>query len=84
MIGKVLYIAMMCRIDVAHPVSILSQFMLNPNDEHIKALERVIVYLVQTQDKTLEYVPSANLNPEPIALMGFVDASSFTFVELLS
>ena len=75
MIGKVLYIALMCRLDVAYPVSILSQYMLNPGKQHMDAIKRVIVYLANTSDYELEYTPSACDTPKPLTLMGLVDAS---------
>jgi hypothetical protein len=39
----------MLRPDIAFIVSKLSHFLTNPSDKHLKAVERVIMYLYRTR-----------------------------------
>ena len=65
----------MCRLDVAYPVSVLSQYMLNPSEEHFKALNRVICYLANHSEEGLIYKPSEVQPAPPLKIIELVDAS---------
>jgi hypothetical protein len=54
-VGSVLYTAIMLRPDVAFSISKLSHFLTNPSDQHIKAVERVIMYLYRTRWDAIQY-----------------------------
>ncbi|KAI0567927.1 Retrovirus-related Pol polyprotein from transposon TNT 1-94, partial [Pyrenophora tritici-repentis] len=54
-VGSVLYTAIMLRPDVAFAVSRLSHFLTNPSDQHMKAVERVIMYLYRTRWDAIRY-----------------------------
>jgi hypothetical protein len=69
-VGSVLYTAIMIRPDVAYSVSKLSHFLTNPSDEHIKAVERVIMYLYRTRWHSIQY---GNYNGPDLTICG--DAS---------
>src|SRR5271157_5469221 len=53
-IGSILYIAVITRVDIAFPVSRLSRFNTNPNDEHHQEADRLIEYLVGTKYLALQ------------------------------
>jgi len=38
-IGSLIYLAIQTRPDIAHGVSVLSRFLLNPSPQHIKAAD---------------------------------------------
>ena len=42
-------------MDAAYATNKLSQFLINPSATHIKAIERVIIYLYYTRFLTIEY-----------------------------
>ena len=74
MIGKVLYISIMVRMDIAYAVSVLSQYILNPGEQHFKAMEHMINYLINTKSNGLKYM-KGNGDNAPLTLLGLVDAS---------
>jgi hypothetical protein len=45
----------MLRPDIAFAVSKLSHFLTNPSDKHLKAVERVIMYLYRTRWQAIQY-----------------------------
>ena len=55
MVGAIGYLAVVTRPDIAFAFSVLSQFCSNPNDEHMKVLERVFAYLKATTTLGLTY-----------------------------
>jgi hypothetical protein len=57
------------RPDIAYSVSILSQFMAKPHENHWKAAKRVIQYLKGTIDFRIEYT-----NDFDVELTGFSDS----------
>ena len=77
MIGKILYISLMVRLDAAYAVSVLSQYMLNPGKQHFDAIHHLINYLINTKTIGLEYLKnhSHKTCKHPHTLMGMVDAS---------
>lgn len=54
-VGSALYTAIMLRPDVAFAVSKLSHFLTNPSAQHMRAVERVIVYLYRTRYEAIQY-----------------------------
>ena len=54
-VGSALYTAIMLRPDIAFAVSKLSHFLTNPSDQHMKAVERVIMYLYRTRWEAIQY-----------------------------
>jgi len=69
-VGSVLYTAIMLRPDVAFAVSKLSHYLTNPSDQHLKAVDRVIVYLYRTRREGIQY---GNYNGPDLTICG--DAS---------
>ena len=51
-----MYLASAMRPDIAFAVSKLSWFVSNPEDDHWKALERVMHYLKGTMDYKIHYI----------------------------
>ena len=54
-VGSALYVAVMTRLDVAFAVALLSRYLLNPSQEHQKAIDQVIRYLYCTRYLALSY-----------------------------
>ena len=54
-VGLILYVAITTRPDVAFAVSRLARFNQNPNEEHHRAVDRVIQFLYGTRQKTIYY-----------------------------
>lgn len=54
-IGSILYAAVITRPDIAFAVSRLARFMKNPNQEHCKAVNRVLSYLYATRFLALQF-----------------------------
>lgn len=50
LIGSLLYAANTTRPDIAYTVSMLSQFLMNPSDEHWRGAKRLLRYLKGTKD----------------------------------
>ena len=60
-IGSLMYLASATRPDATRPdisftISKLSRFVLNPGDDHWKALERVMCHLKGTMDYGIHYI----------------------------
>jgi hypothetical protein len=55
MIGSLMYLASATRPDISFVMSKLSRFTSNLGDDHWRALERVIHYLVGTMDYRIHY-----------------------------
>lgn len=68
LIGSLMYLAVSTRPDIAHAVSVLSQFNTNYGKEHWIAAKRVLRYLKGTQHWELKFSKSE------IGLEGFADA----------
>jgi hypothetical protein len=69
-IGSILYAAITTRPDVAHHCSILTDHLLNPGPNHMRAADRVLEYLIATATHAIQYEP-AQMNP----INAFTDAS---------
>jgi len=54
-VGLVLYVAVMMHLDVAFAVALLLKYLLNPSQEHQKAINQVIRYFYYMQYLALSY-----------------------------
>ncbi|RVW22265.1 Retrovirus-related Pol polyprotein from transposon TNT 1-94 [Vitis vinifera] len=68
-IGSLMYAAQCTRADISFAVSKLSRFISNPSVEHWKAIGRVLGYLKNTKELSLQYLKF------PAILEGYSDAS---------
>jgi hypothetical protein len=68
LVGKLMYVAVGTRVDIAFAVKILAGFVTNPGMVHWKVAKRVVSYLKGTRDWSLTYGLS------PVEISGFVDA----------
>lgn len=69
LVGCLMYLAVCCRPDISHAVSVLSQFNSSYDREHWQAALRVLKYLKGTMDYHLNYQSTGEY------LQCFVDAS---------
>jgi hypothetical protein len=69
MIGSLMYLASATRPDISFAVSKLSRFTSNPGDDHWRALERVMHYLVGIMEYGIHY------SGFPAVLKGYSDAN---------
>ncbi|KAI0991637.1 hypothetical protein K3495_g16550, partial [Podosphaera aphanis] len=75
-IGSLMYACVATRPDLAHAVTLLSQFSSCPNNSHLAAAKRVLRYLKGTADWKL-YYPRTN----DLILHGFTDSSYGNFYD---
>jgi len=68
-IGSLMYLASATRPDISFAVSKLSQFVLNPGDNHWRAIERVLHYLKGTLSYDIHYTRY------PRIIEGYCDAN---------
>ena len=68
-IGSLMYVAQCIRVDISFSISKLSRFTSNPSVEHWKAIGRVLSYLKNTKELSLQY------SKFPATLEGYSDAS---------
>ena len=54
LVGKLIYISH-TRLDIAFAVSVVSQFMQDPYEEHLEAVYRILKYLKMTPEKGLYF-----------------------------
>ena len=54
LVGKLIYLSH-ARLDIAYVVSVVSQFMHNPNEIHIEAIFKILHYLKTTPDKGIQF-----------------------------
>jgi hypothetical protein len=69
-IGSLNFLSIQTRPDISLAVSILSQFMTNPNESHWKALERVFAYIKATPNRGPTYRKDAKHG----GLVGYTDS----------
>jgi hypothetical protein len=69
MIGSLMYLASATRPEISFAVSKLNRFTSNPGDDHWRALERVMHYLVGTMEYGIHY------SGFPAVLEGYSDAN---------
>ena len=60
LVGKLIYLAHR-RPDIAYVVGIVSQFMHNPQEEHMEAAMRIVRYLKGSPDRGVLFKPIGNL-----------------------
>jgi hypothetical protein len=77
MIRTLMYLTSATRPDILFAVSKLSRFTSNPGDDHWRALERVMHYLVGTMDYGIHY------SRYPAVLEGYNDANWISDVDEL-
>ena len=63
-VGGLLWLANMTRVDIAYSASQLARFMTNPGPSHFKAAIRVLIYVRDTADRALVMQPNPNRNLE--------------------
>ena len=68
-IGSLMYAAQCTRVDISFAVSKLSRFISNPSADHWKPIGRVLGYLKNTKELSLQY------SKFPAILEGYSDAS---------
>ena len=71
-LGSLMYVMNCTRPDIACAVSKLSRFTVSPNENHWKAMKRLLGYLKHTQDYALHYTEY------PAVLEGYCDANWIT------
>eukprot|EP00794_Sanderia_malayensis_P004477 gene4477-biopygen3644 len=71
MIGSLTYAAIATRPDISYSVSMLSQYMSNPGEEHFRGIKRVLRYIRGTTDLGLELQAQDKMK---ISLHGYADA----------
>ena len=71
-LGSLMYVMNCTRPDIACAVSKLSRFTVSPNENHWKAIKRLLGYLKHTQDYSLHYTEY------PVVLEGYCDANWIT------
>ena len=71
-LGSLMYVMNCTRPDIACAVSKLSRFTVSPNENHWKAMKRLLGYLKHTQDYALHYTEY------PAVLEGYSDANWIT------
>jgi Reverse transcriptase (RNA-dependent DNA polymerase) len=60
-IGSLMYAMLATRPDIAFSISHLSQFSTNPGEEHWKAVQRVLQYILRTLDLSLTFCSSGGV-----------------------
>lgn len=60
-IGCLLFVANTVRLDISFATSLLSRYLVSPRIIHLKAAYRVLQYIVQTKDFSLDYSPNSQL-----------------------
>lgn len=69
-VGSLMFLAVVSRPDIAYAVNLVSKFLSNHNDEHWRAVKRILAYLVGTKNHGIEFCNGeSNLNLE-----GYSDA----------
>lgn len=76
LIGSLMYACVAARPDLAHTVTLLSQFSSCPNDSHLTAAKYVLRYFKGTTDLELQY-PWKN----DFILHGYTDPSYGNFLD---
>jgi Reverse transcriptase (RNA-dependent DNA polymerase) len=61
LVGKLIYLAH-TRPDIAYAVSVVSQFMHSPKEEHMEAVRRILRYLKGTPGKGIVFRKNSHLN----------------------
>jgi hypothetical protein len=72
-VGSFLFATIISRPDSAKAATILSEFLTNPNEKHMTAIEHAISYLYNTRFLAIEYSPTTHLT--------FICASDAAFAD---
>jgi hypothetical protein len=70
-IGLLIYLSVMTRPDICHGVNYLGQFSEYPHEELFQMINRLFVYLINTQSYSLEY---KNIGANSIRLETYTDS----------
>jgi hypothetical protein len=54
-VGSVNYVAVITRPDIAKPISRLAEFLLNPSDQHVYLVDRIMEYLWPTRFLAIQF-----------------------------
>ena len=74
-IGSLLYLTLGTRPDIAYAVILMSQFMVNPSEDHIKKALHIVKYVKSTIDAKLVYnIQKDKHKKEKEGLVGYADA----------
>jgi transposase InsO family protein len=76
-VGSLMHTMNVSRPDLAYPLSVLSRFLTNPTDEHLREVKRAAAYLSHSSNLAIEYrIDSTDNSKEKDGdLKGYVDAS---------
>jgi hypothetical protein len=76
-VGSLMHAMNVSRPDLAYPLSVLSRFLTNPTDEHLREVKRAAAYLSHSSNLAIEYrIDSTDNSGEKDGdLRGYVDAS---------
>ena len=67
-VGRLMYVVVCTRPDIAHAVGVVSRYMANPGKEHWEAVKWLLRYLRGTSSTSLCF------GKGKVTLQGFVDA----------
>eukprot|EP00975_Prorocentrum_lima_P002224 485934-Prorocentrum_lima.AAC.1 len=56
-VGAILWLANVTRLDLAFPASRLARHLANPGEAHFRAARRVLLYIHHTRSRALVYTP---------------------------
>jgi hypothetical protein len=73
--GSLLWAAIMTRPDIAKTAQYLSEFLTNPSEQHMTAIDKAIAYLYNTRFYAIEYSPILSDAP------AFILASDASFAD---
>ena len=76
-VGSVQYTTIATRPNVSFAVSRLSQFLTNPSPKHIRAVDRLICYLLTTATHALAYYGAEELALSSIKTVEFASDAAF-------
>jgi hypothetical protein len=65
-VGKLLYLAIATRPDIAYAVGVLCRFNVNPGPKHWGAVKHLLRYLKGTKDLKLVYAPNSSTAPSTL------------------
>ena len=71
-LGSLMYVMNFTRPDIACAISKLSRFIVSPNENHWKAMKRLLGYLRHTRDYALHYTEY------PVVVEGYCDVNWIT------
>jgi histone deacetylase 1/2 len=72
LIGSLSYIARMTRPDILYAVNQCARHVEHPNESHVKALKRILLYLKGTKDKCIKI--KRNISLTDLSIIGYSDA----------